>query len=108
MTGGTKRILDWVGYAGIAVLFAGALLPFLGRAEWYGARWWVVGVGVVLVLVSLGGRWEDVRAFFGHRTARYGVNTAVMVLILIGIIGLVEAVSYRHNTRFDLTESKRH
>src|SRR5919106_3084144 len=31
-----------------------------------------------------------------------------MVLLLVAIIGIVEAVSYRHNTRLDLTENKRH
>ena len=43
-----------------------------------------------------------------RRTTRYGFNTAVMVLLLLGIIGFVEAVSYRHNARLDLTENKRH
>jgi ABC-type uncharacterized transport system involved in gliding motility auxiliary subunit len=103
-----KRILGWVGYAGIAVLVAAVLLPFVGRPEWYGARWWLVGAGVLLVLVSLLAHVGDLRGAFAHRTARYGVNTAVMVLLLLGIIGLVEAVSYRHNARLDLTEGKRH
>jgi ABC-type uncharacterized transport system involved in gliding motility auxiliary subunit len=103
-----KRWLDWAGYAGIAVLAAAALLPFVGRPEWLVVRWWLVGAGVVLVLLSLLAHLGDVRTFFGHRTARYGLNTAVMVLLLLGIIGLVEAVSYRHNARVDLTENKRH
>jgi ABC-type uncharacterized transport system involved in gliding motility auxiliary subunit len=29
------------------------------------------------------------------------------VLLLLGIIGVVEAISYRHNSRYDLTENKR-
>jgi gliding motility-associatede transport system auxiliary component len=102
-----KRVLGWAGYVGLAVLVAAALLPFVGRPEWYGARWWLVAAGVLLVLASLLAHVEDLRGALTHRTTRYGVNTAVMVLLLLGIIGLVEAVSYRHNARLDLTEGKR-
>jgi ABC-type uncharacterized transport system involved in gliding motility auxiliary subunit len=103
-----RRALDWAGYAGLAVLVAAAVLPFVGRNEWIGLRWWLVGAGVVLVIASLFARMDDMRGFLGHRSTRYGLNTGIMVLLLIGIIGLVEAVSYRHNARLDLTEGKRH
>ena len=39
---------------------------------------------------------------------RYGFNTLVMVVLVLGIIGVVEALSYRHNARLDLTENRRH
>jgi ABC-type uncharacterized transport system involved in gliding motility auxiliary subunit len=103
-----KRVLDWAGYAGLAVLVAAIALPFVGRPEWIDVRWWLVGAGVLLVIASLFARADDMRGFFGHRATRYGLNTAMMVLLLLGIIGLVEAVSYRHNARLDLTEGKRH
>jgi ABC-type uncharacterized transport system involved in gliding motility auxiliary subunit len=45
---------------------------------------------------------------WGRQTVRYGVNTAAAVLVVIAIAGLVEAMSYRHNARLDLTENKRH
>jgi ABC-type uncharacterized transport system involved in gliding motility auxiliary subunit len=63
---------------------------------------------VLLVLASLLGHVKNIRGVLGGRTARYGLNTAVMVLLLVGIIGLVEAVSYRHSARLDLTANKRH
>src|SRR6185369_14012611 len=100
------RVLDWAGYAGLAVLVAAIVLPFVGRPEWIDVRWWLVAAGVLLVVASLFARADDMRGFFGHRTTRYGLNTAVMVVLLLGIIGLVEAVSYRHNARVDLTEGK--
>jgi len=102
-----KRLLDWAGYLGVAVLAAAALLPFM-RPEWGRARGWLVMAGVLLVLASLIGYVKDVRGVMGRRTTRYGLNTAVMVLLLVGIIGFVEAVSYRHSARLDLTENKRH
>ena len=44
----------------------------------------------------------------GARSVRYGFNTLVMVVLVLGIIGVVEALSYRHNARLDLTENRRH
>jgi gliding motility-associatede transport system auxiliary component len=102
-----KKALEWAGYVGLAVLFVAAMLPVMGRPEWYGARWWLVGAGILLVLVSLATHTDDVRRFFAFRTARYGLNTAVMLILLLGIIGLVEGFSYRHSARLDLTENKR-
>ena len=102
-----KKLLDWAGYLGIAVLAAAVLLPFL-RPEWGRARAALVAAGVLLVLASLLGYLKDARGVLGRRTMRYGLNTAVMVVLLLAIIGFVEAVSYRHSSRLDLTSNKRH
>jgi ABC-type uncharacterized transport system involved in gliding motility auxiliary subunit len=107
-----RRFLDWAGYLGIAVLAAAALLPFL-PPRWTPTAanrvWWgLVIAGVLLVLASFVGYVKDPRGVLGRRTTRYGLNTALMVLMLVGIIGFVEAVSYRHNARLDLTENRRH
>ena len=60
------------------------------------------------MLASFIGYVKDPRGVLKRRTTRYGFNSAVMVLLLVGIIGFVEAVSYRHNARLDLTSNKRH
>ena len=99
-----KRILDWLGYVGIALLVAAVMLPFW-RPEWQRVRWALVIVGIVLVLASLLVYARTVSGAFGRRTARYGLNTAVMVVLLLAVVGLVEAVSFRHNARVDLTEN---
>jgi ABC-type uncharacterized transport system involved in gliding motility auxiliary subunit len=101
-----RRALDWLGYVGIALLAAAVILPF-ARPEWLRARPWLIGAGIALVVVSLAVHYRTVRTVMGGRSARYGVNTAVMVLLLLGIIGLVEAVSVRHSARLDLTENRR-
>lgn len=107
-----NRLLEWAGYLGLAALVALWALPwanpgiFAGRGR---IAWWVLLVGgVALVLASLVPYLGRLRQALGRRTARYGLNAAVMVVLLVGIIGLVEAVSYRHNARLDLTENRRH
>ena len=107
-----KRALDWAGYAGLAALAVLALLRWTRSAWLTGTAgtwlWWgLLVVGVALVLASLVVHVGSLRGVMKTRSARYGLNTAVMVLLLLGIIGLVEAVSYRHNWRTDLTQNKR-
>src|SRR5262249_3140446 len=47
------------------------------------------------------------RAPGAGRATRYGLNAAILVVLILGVIALVEAVSYRHSYRVDLTENKR-
>jgi len=107
-----KRLLDWAGYVGIAALAALAILnwtrpPFMSGRLGIWVWWTLLAGGLVLVVASLISFVGAARALRG-RTARYGLNTALTIVLLLGIVALVEAVSYRHNARLDLTENKRH
>lgn len=97
-----KRISDWMGYAGLVLLVAALVLPFVRSGQWSQARPWVAGAGALLVLASLA-----IRVDFSRRVTRYGLNAVVMILLVIGVITFVEALSYRHNKRFDLTSNRR-
>jgi ABC-type uncharacterized transport system involved in gliding motility auxiliary subunit len=102
-----KKIGDWTGILGVLLLVvAGAL--FLGKPEWETARAASALAGAAGLLVALYANFARVRALFARRSARYGLNALAMILLLLGIIALVEAVSYRHNYRLDLTENRRH
>ncbi|MCL6640248.1 MAG: GldG family protein [Candidatus Rokubacteria bacterium] len=108
-----RRWLDWAGYVGLAALAALAILQWTRASVMTGPHgrwiWWTLLVGgLVLVLAGSVGYLGQAREVMRRRTARYGLNTAVMVVLLLAIVGLVEAVSYRHNARLDLTENKRH
>ena len=102
-----RKILDWSGYVGLAVLAVAVVLPF-ARPAWAAQRGWVLLAGLLLVGASLLARVGELRGAIGGRTLRYGVNTAVTVVLLLGVIGVVEGLSYRHNWRWDLTENLRH
>ena len=102
-----KRFGDWAGYAGLVALGAAALLPFAWPARAH-FRWWLVAAGVLLVVASFLSRVSgDYRGVVSHRATRYGANTVVMVLLVLGVIGFVEALSARHSARLDLTENRR-
>jgi ABC-type uncharacterized transport system involved in gliding motility auxiliary subunit len=102
----------WLGL----LLLALAVIQGLGaRFNWaligaqWGWLWWpFVIAGLALVLLSFLPFWRDPKATLSSRGVRYGANTLVAVVLVIGVIGVVEALSYRHNTRVDLTENRRH
>jgi len=101
-----RRLGDWAQYAGIAVLAAAVLLPFALPAQAH-FRWWLVAAGVLLVVASFLTRVGSYRSVVTHRNTRYGVNTVVTILLVLGVVGFVEAISARHNARLDLTENRR-
>ena len=84
-----------------------------GALQLYRPSWTHVGPAVLIAggLLLLAGLYfafaSGFRDLWGRRTTRYGLNAAVMVALILGVIVLVEAVSYRHNWRLDLTENRR-
>jgi ABC-type uncharacterized transport system involved in gliding motility auxiliary subunit len=104
---GLRRLGSWAALAGAACLVVAAGL-LVGRPEWEKTRAALAFVGALGLLVALYANFREARAFFAGRSARYGLNALVMILLLLGIIALVEAVSSRHSYRLDLTENRRH
>lgn len=41
-------------------------------------------------------------------STRYGINTAILIVFFVGIITIIETLSYKHNWRKDFTTDKRH
>jgi ABC-type uncharacterized transport system involved in gliding motility auxiliary subunit len=41
-------------------------------------------------------------------STRYGMNTAVLIALVVGVVAIIEALSYGHNWRRDFTANKRH
>src|SRR5262245_20950184 len=101
-----KFVRSYAGWVGVLCLLgAGALalfVPWLTRLQYA-----LLIAGGALILVGLilnGGR---VRGLMGYRAARYGAGAAVMILLALGIVVFANALSMRHNTRWDLTENRR-
>jgi gliding motility-associatede transport system auxiliary component len=93
-------------FLGLIVVAAGMAVRFYWpsrTAAWPAA----LIVGGLLLLLGLYATFPNARSVWGRRTTRYGLNALVMILLIFGVIALVEAVSYRHNWRVDLTENKR-
>jgi ABC-type uncharacterized transport system involved in gliding motility auxiliary subunit len=101
------RWSDWAFYAGVAFLLAMLVLKFVGP-EFERLLWALLIAGVVLIAVSAIPWLLNARSTFTGRTARHGLHAALTILFVLGIIGFVEALSYRHGKSIDLTENRRH
>jgi ABC-type uncharacterized transport system involved in gliding motility auxiliary subunit len=110
-----RRLSEGAFWVGLLLLALAVLQGLSARRSWpfFGAQWswlwWplVIG-GLALVLLSFLPFWRDPKATLSTRGVRYGANTLVAVVLVLGVIGVVEALSYRHNARLDLTENRRH
>jgi len=92
---------------GLAGLVAGFLVRNY-RPSW-STVWPVLLIvgGVVLLFGLYASFATNVRRALAGRATRYGLNAAILVVLILGVIVLVEAVSFRHSYRIDLTENKR-
>jgi ABC-type uncharacterized transport system involved in gliding motility auxiliary subunit len=100
------RLFTCLGYAGFIIIVATAIaysaIPAAQRYTWAG---WIVGL--VCLVVYVVGSFDTIRDYFKRRSARHGVNALILILLVLGILAFVEAISARHNARFDLTAIKR-
>src|SRR5262245_63535179 len=94
-------------FLGLAGIVAGFLLQVY-RPSW--TKVWpallIVG-GLVLLFGLYASFASNVRQALAGRATRYGLNAIVLIVLILGVIVLVEAVSYRHSYRVDLTAHKR-
>jgi len=102
-----RKLIDLLGPLGLLIAVAAAAWARTGR-ELPGGLGVYVLVGAALVLVHVALRWDDVGGSVGGRQLRYGGNTFVLVLVVLGILGALNYLAFRHNERVDLTEGGRH
>lgn len=65
----------------------------------------IVGLACLLAYVVID--FKNIQRQFSKRSVKYGTNVTAMILVVLGIIILIEAISSRHNFQLDLTRNKR-
>jgi ABC-type uncharacterized transport system involved in gliding motility auxiliary subunit len=90
-------VLCFLGAAGLALF-----VPWLTRL-----RWILVIAGGVLFVVSLALNAREAQGVLGRRGTRYGAGAAVMIVLALGVVVFANALSSRHNVRWDFTENRR-
>ncbi|HWQ70554.1 MAG TPA: Gldg family protein [Patescibacteria group bacterium] len=93
--------------AGLTLLVAGGIAYNIrpDLKAWMGS---ILLLGAILILVSVYRSFGGIMVWLSRRSTITGLNVAIMTMLVVGIIGLVEVISAKHNTRFDLTQGKRH
>jgi ABC-type uncharacterized transport system involved in gliding motility auxiliary subunit len=105
-----KRLVDILSPLGFLVAIAAlAWTRFtpMGKPLPGGLRPWLVGA-LALVLLHVVLRWEDVVRGLGRRQLKYGTNTLVLVVAVLGILFFANYFTSRWTKRFDLTQGQRY
>ena len=102
-----KRLLGVLSYIGMALVFGALAVRFL-KPDWDQYAIYAAWAGLALVVLYTLGQWREVAAYFRQRNARYGALAGLGVLVVLGILVAVNTLSFRRNTRWDLTENKQY
>ena len=102
-----NRILQGLGWAGVAVVFAALLVRFTlpDRQELW---WWLAVIGLAMVAVHALSQWRDILAFSSRRQAREGALATSGVLLALGILVAANYILSRQNVRWDLTAAQQY
>ena len=101
------KVFQVVGWAGVALVFAGVGVRFL-LPEQQELWWWLAVAGLALVIVHTASQWRDVVAFFTRRQARYGAVALSGVALALGIVVAANYILSRQNKRWDLTAAQQY
>jgi gliding motility-associatede transport system auxiliary component len=99
------RILNFLGWIGALLVFAGAAIRFGYPAQEQYVPY-LVWSGLACIVAYGAGQWREIAEAFKGRQARYGTLAGVSVLVVLGILIAVNYIGARQNKRWDLTANK--
>jgi ABC-type uncharacterized transport system involved in gliding motility auxiliary subunit len=100
-----KEHLKKADILGLAII-AAAVISYSVRSIWSTYQTIAVILGGVLVVASLAVKTDEIRSGLGRRSSRFGINSAVSVLFLLGILVFVNYLGAQHVKRVDTTSEK--
>ena len=87
---------------GLAGLFIGWILTFI-LPQLRVVSWGIIAIGAILVIAAFILDYRQVGRAITSRRGRFSTGTTVMVSVFIGIILLVNAISYTNSQQWDVT-----
>jgi ABC-type uncharacterized transport system involved in gliding motility auxiliary subunit len=99
------RIANILGWAGVALVFAGFALWLL-RPQMLEVRQWLGFAGLGCILVYVLSQWREMVDSFSGRQARYGSLSAISLVVVLAILVGINYIATRQNKRWDLTASQ--
>jgi ABC-type uncharacterized transport system involved in gliding motility auxiliary subunit len=101
-----KRLVDFLAPLGLVLAVGVVAWTRAGRTLPGGLRPYLIAA-LALALVHLLLRFEDVVRVLGRRQLKYGSNTLVLVVAVLGVLFGLNYLVARHSKRFDLTKDQR-
>src|SRR3989441_11151161 len=100
-----KEQLKKADLLGLAII-AAAVISYSIRSIWSVYQTIAVVLGGLLVVASVVLKASEIRTRLGRRSARFGINSAASVFLLIGILAFVNYLGAQHVKRVDTTTEK--
>ena len=99
---------DWISKLDLLGLFVvgAALISYSVRTIWSVYETVGVAIGAVLIITALVSKRARIQAGMRGRQARYGANSLISVLLLVGVLGFVNYIGFQNNQRLDLTTER--
>jgi ABC-type uncharacterized transport system involved in gliding motility auxiliary subunit len=85
------------------VLIAVTVISYSVQSIWSTYHYIALVLGGLLILVAVSVKSAEIRSSLGRRSARFGINSAVSVLFLVGILAFVNYLGAQHAKRVDMT-----
>ena len=101
-----KSLVSSAGYLGLILILVSGYL-YVSDATTQRTALIVLLAGLALGSTWMVFEWEKVWNLLGRRTTRYSANTAVLVLLVIGILAFANMIGSRYTQRYDTTANKR-
>ena len=101
-----KSLVSSAGYLGLILILVSGYL-YVSDATTQRTVLIVLLVGLALGSAWLVFEWEKVWILLRRRSTRYGANSAVLVLLVIGILAFANMIGSRYTQRYDTTANKR-
>jgi len=90
---------------GLAII-AATLITYSTRNVWSIYQTIAAVAGGLLVVISLVLKLPEIRARLGRRSSKFGINSAVSVILVLGILVFVNYLGAQHSIRRDMTSEK--
>jgi len=100
-----KEQLKKADILGLAII-AAAVISWSIQSTWSTYQTIALVLGGLLIVTSLAVKQSEIRAGLGRRSARFGINSAVSVVFLVGILAFVNYLGAQHAKRVDTTTEK--
>ena len=100
-----KEYLKKADLPGFAII-AAALIRYSTTSVWTPYLTVTAVIGALLLAASVAVKFREIRTTLRGRSARFGINSATSVLLLIGILAFVNYLGAQHVKRVDLTTEK--
>lgn len=102
-----KKLVPVIGLIGLfAVAAGGVTYAIKGMVEGYSIT--LIWGGLLALLYYFYVSFPDLKGILSGRSAKYGANTAFMILVFFMILVLISYMSSRYKVRWDLTATKRY